>query len=875
MEAGVEDMVPSGSPPNAFSNSDAQPPDFFISRAGADAAFAAMIGRILEDAGHRVILEQWDFANHNFIGQMHVGLESGARVIALLSPEYLKSDHCLAEAFNAIGHDPLNKRGRLIVMRVAECAPAGMFTALAYWDLFPIRDNATAVRDLTLAAIRREPPRDAAILVYWREARTVLHHAIDCVPKFIGRREDLAAIDRALWANCGAVAANAVVVTQAAVYGLGGIGKSVLAIQYAWENRERYAGVWLVSAQTVQGVIDSLIALGSRFIPGLTEVQDRAEAARAALTFIENGGFEKPWLLIYDNVEQPERLKGLTPRLGAQTLITTLWPTWAGRATVVWLDVFAAEEAVQFLLAVTNRADAAGAIRLAEALGRLPLALDHAAAFCAETGDSFDDYGKRLAQWIKEVPESADYPASVFATFSLAIERAATKCPEAEKLMAVFAYMAANDIPRNIVSEEVLDAMILRKAVAVLGKVSLLTVAESEGGPLVSMHGLVQVVMRERLEASGKAGDSAALAVRLVADAFPNDPVPPQDIRSWPVCERLYPHAITVLDAAPETGDTAEKTTLLLNQVALYLNARANYAGAEPLIRRALDIDEQSYGPGHPRIAIYLNNLAQLLKDTNRLGEAEPLMCRALTIAEQSYGPRHPTVAIALASLATLLQATNRLGEAEPLMCRALAINVQNYGPEHPTVARDLNNLAQLLKDTNRLGEAEPLMHWVLDIAEQSYGPKHPTVAIALNSLATLLQATNRLGEAEPLMRRALDIDVQSYGPPGHPTVARHLNNLAQLLQATNRLGEAEPLMRRALYIDVQSYGPEHTSVARDLNNLAQLLKDTNRLAEAEPLMRRALAIVEASLPDPHPWVQGFRANLAALLSQTGSASAR
>ena len=117
--------------------------DFFISRAGADADFAATVGGILENAGYRVYLQQWDFANRNFMEGMQAALESGARVIALLSPAYFKSDHCMAEALNTIGHDPLNKKRRLIVMRIAECAPGGLFTALAYWDLVPVRNNAS------------------------------------------------------------------------------------------------------------------------------------------------------------------------------------------------------------------------------------------------------------------------------------------------------------------------------------------------------------------------------------------------------------------------------------------------------------------------------------------------------------------------------------------------------------------------------------------------------------------------------------------------------------------------------------------------------------------------------------------------------------
>jgi tetratricopeptide (TPR) repeat protein len=159
-------------------------------------------------------------------------------------------------------------------------------------------------------------------------------------------------------------------------------------------------------------------------------------------------------------------------------------------------------------------------------------------------------------------------------------------------------------------------------------------------------------------------------------------------------------------------------------------------------MRRALAIDEQSYGPDHPNVARDLNNLAQLLQATNRLSEAEPLMRRALAIDEQSYGPDHPNVAIDLNNLALLLKATNRLSEAEPLMRRALAIDEQSYGADHPMVAIRLNNLAQLLKATNRLSEAEPLSWRHVDIFisfGKATGHEHPHMQAALQNYIGIL----------------------------------------------------------------------------------------------------------------------------------------
>jgi tetratricopeptide (TPR) repeat protein len=222
-----------------------------------------------------------------------------------------------------------------------------------------------------------------------------------------------------------------------------------------------------------------------------------------------------------------------------------------------------------------------------------------------------------------------------------------------------------------------------------------------------------------------------------------------------------------------------------------------------------------------------ISDYARYLYDTNRLAEAEPLMRRALEIDEASFGASHPNVAGGLNNLAQLLKATNHIAEAEPLMRRALEIDEVRFGSSHPSVARDLNNLAMLLNRTNRLAEAELLMRRALEIDEASFGSSHPNVARDLNNLAHVLKATNRLAEAEPFMCRALEIDEAHFGS-SHPSVARDLNNLASLLLETNRLTDAEPLLVRAVEIVEQSLGADHphTQTAKtNLEILRQVLK--------------------------------------------------
>ena len=221
-------------------------------------------------------------------------------------------------------------------------------------------------------------------------------------------------------------------------------------------------------------------------------------------------------------------------------------------------------------------------------------------------------------------------------------------------------------------------------------------------------------------------------------------------------------------------------------------------------MRRALEIDEKSFGPDHPNVATRLTALALLLQTTNRPAEAEPLMRRALDIDEKSYGPEHTNVATRLTGLAILLEAENRFAEAEPLLRRALAIFEKAYGPDHPNVAISLTGLAQALQSTNRFAEAEPLLRRSLAIYEKSYGPDSLFAGVTLNNLAQLLQTTSRLDEAEPLMNGVIGVMEKTLGPD-HPLFATSLNNLAALKEeqgdwtaAAALYARAKPIMTRA-----------------------------------------------------------------------------
>jgi len=680
--------------------------------------------------------------------------------------------------------------------------------------------------------------------------------------------------------------AQATAITQA-IHGLGGIGKTRLAVEYAWRAGDRYDAALFVVADSPQILRSELASLARPGLLALPEFETGAEAKiiDAVLVWLRE---HSRWLLILDNIDTEEAARAvreILPQLGnGHVLLTSRRREWPPAVRKQPIGKLTREEATQFLLQRTQgertpaEDDAEQAGRLAEILDGLPLALEQAAAFIDHHQTTFARY---LEDWERErekVLEWHDatvmeYPASVAVTWQKTFKQLS---PKAAALLRLAAFLAPEPIPEAMFEggealvEEATEALqketrrpavelTVREAFAELAGYSMVT----RSGGNFTIHRVVQEVLRARIREDHHR-EWIERSLRLVNDY---SPLGPDDVRTWPVWDLLRPHAARIVEEADVIG-IPDPTGRLLSQLALLLLEKSLYAQAEPLMWRALQIDELYFGPKHPSIATDLNNLALLLKATNRLSEAEPLMRRALQIDEASFGTQHHKVAIHLNNLASLLKATNRLSEAEPLMRRALQIDEASLGAQHPNIAIRLNNLAWLLQETNRLSEAEPLTRRALQIDEDSFGAQHPRVAIDLNTLASLLQATNRMSEAEPLMRRALQIDEYSFGAQ-HPKVAIRLGNLASLLQATHRLSEAEPLIRRALQIDEVSFGPQHPKVAIDLNNLATLLCDTDRMSEAEPLMQRALQIDEASFGPQHPKVARDLNNLAQMLKAT------
>jgi hypothetical protein len=422
----------------------------------------------------------------------------------------------------------------------------GLFAPHVYQDLVGIGDVEERRSRILAAAEGRsqalEPPPRPFIGVPPR------------IASFTGRADELDHLDAILMHDKPAAVTQASV-GRAAVQGMGGVGKTSLAIEYAHRYRSLYAGACWCPAETRTGLLSALASLAVTLGAVTVEEADVEKATKAALRRLSEQ--RATWLLVYDNVAEPDHLRGLLPPAGARVLITSRFSDWTELADVVALDVLPLEEAVALLQSRTDRSDAAGAETLAEALGRLPLALEHAAAYCKRTQMRFADYATKASGLISAAPRGAGYPRSVAATFDLAITEAVAQCPAAEPLMAYLAQCAPERIPMTLFKWAVEDEAKRNEALGSLAEVSLLKNDPFEDGTsAVIVHRLVQAVARARSEANDTARAAVVGLLIGLGDTF--ETVGSYNPQSWPVIAQLIPHVLACREH--QSGGVARST---------------------------------------------------------------------------------------------------------------------------------------------------------------------------------------------------------------------------------------------------------------------------------------------------------------------------
>ena len=627
---------------------------------------------------------------------------------------------------------------------------------------------------------------------------------------FTGRELELAALDRAFMVDDSGVVVHAVV-------GLGGVGKSQLAARYLQRHLDDHdIAAWI---RAEDGGIADLAALAARL--GLVG-DELAPSDHATLAVDWLGRCERSWMLVLDDVRAPAQLPAMLPHGRGQVLVTSRDRALNEFGGVLQVGVFDEETATAYLVDRSGRmGDDQDAHRLAVALGCLPLALSHAAAFC-DSGTSFADYRDLLAglpagELFDSHPEQS-YAHTVASTWRVSIEAASELAPLARDVLDMAAFLGPEDIPRHIFATLVADGSALSRkrlgaAFNALTRYSLATVDDR----VVGVHRLLQRSIRDDTKTSSPRG--AAFALDALCAAFPEDVALPSD---WPTCEQLVPHVHALVEADAIDATRAPRLLQLYNRLCHYLN-RAEPGIASPTVAaHAAGLAAQMLGPDHVETLTARNHLAFAYLATGRqqaaLGPYEAL----LRDCDRVLGRDHELTLITRNDLASAYRDAGRSHAAIRILEALLEDRTRILGADAPSTLKTCNNLARAYHASGRARDAIAIYEPLVLERERVLGADHPDVLRTRENLASSYLEVGRVAEAiaiyEPLL-----LDCARVLGADHPDALSSRASLALAYDADERSLEATAILKRLIEDYQRILGPAHPKIVDVAEHLARI----------------------------------------------------
>ncbi|MBW4446067.1 MAG: tetratricopeptide repeat protein [Spirirestis rafaelensis WJT71-NPBG6] len=685
--------------------------------------------------------------------------------------------------------------------------------------------------------------------------------------KFVGREKELELLHQLLQENDS--------VAIAAVVGMGGVGKTELALQYALLQREFYSG-GICWCGVKSGDVGLQVVQFARIHFELNPLTDLDLVAQ--VKYCWQRWREGNVLLVLDDVTIYKEIQPYLPPSSTRFKVLMTTRKHFGQIQKLSLDVLQPQAALELLrkLVGEERVDVEtrNFASLAERLGHLPLGLELVGRYLARKEDlSVTEMLQRLEKKklkersLSQPEENMTAQRGVEAAFELSWDELNDTDKQLACLLSLF---AAAPIPWELVESCLPDVDAEELEESRDDQLLNLHLLQRKAKGIYQLHPLLREFFQAKLEAppfeenSGDVKQAFAKVIIAVAKDIPDNPTLKQ-----------------ITDVSPAIPHLAEVTNNLIQHVsdedliwafggnAQFYKGQGLYDKAEPWLKQCLEVTKKRLGEEHPDVATSLNNLALVYRHQGHYSKAELLYRKALELMRHLLGEEHPDVAASLNNLALLYKSQGRYTEAQPLYQQALELMRRLLGEEDPHVALSLNNLALLYSDQGRYSEAEELLLQALELRRHLLGEEHPDVALSLNNLAALYNSQGRYSEAEPLLLQALELRRRLLGEE-HPDVAQSLNNLAELYRDQGRYSEAQPLHLQALQLMRRLLGEEHPHVATSLNNLAGLYSDQGRYSEAEPLHLQALQLRRRLLGEEHPDVANSLNSLAVLYRYQG-----
>ncbi|WP_194896034.1 FxSxx-COOH system tetratricopeptide repeat protein [Catenulispora pinisilvae] len=738
---------------------------------------------------------------------------------------------------------------------------------------------------------------------------------------FTGRDEVLEHVrDRLL---CGSVAGSA---PPHALHGLGGVGKTQVALEYAHRFKGDYDLVWWLSADQPELIPAELARLARPMgLCGLRADSGIAETAAAVLEALRRGDPVRRWLLIYDNADEPGAVRPFLPESRhGHVLITSRNPAWAQEAAPVEVEVFTRAESVEHLRRRVPGLAVEDADALSVALGDLPLAVEQAAAWLTETGTPVGEYLAELdrqASAVLALNQPGDYPVPVATTWTISFEALRDRSPAAVRLLQLCSFLAPEPVSMALLrsdqmiqalipyDEALRDRMMIGRVVREVGRFALARVDAASN--TLQVHRLVQSVIRARM--SEEEQEQACHEVhRVLVGARPRAG-DTDDPENWPRYDQIWAHlgpSRARMCAEGETlqllidrvrylwkrGELAAALAFAEELAAVWISrgrppdkdpdllslrfhtanvlwSMGRFEDARQINAEVLRAQSAALGDGHRHTLMTAGGLAAALRGLGRFDEALAQDEQTYARFAENFGMDFPQALSSANNLAISYRLVGNFHRAAEIDREVFARRREVLGTEHPYTLSSAGSLARDMIDAGRFVEAVKLLYATLETYREVLGDDFVETLRTAKSLAVALRKCGRLSEAQALTEETYERYLQRFGPQHPDTRACALNRAADLA-AQDCDEEAIPILADCLAMYEQELGEQHPYTLVAVNNLAVYERAMGNVARARTHAERTLSGFDSALGASHPFTLAAAANLANCLADSGELAA-
>ena len=804
--------------------------DFYISYASADTQWAEWIADTLEECGYSIFVIHWDVkAGDNWSSQIENSLKDSEGCVCILSPRFMNSKFATDE-LNAV----LASGKRLILIRVEEFHVSDSLKSIAYIDL--VGKNEEEAKEALLSTlgnckrqhqISKFPSRNSTS----RKTAFPKQLCINNLPLrnnyFTGYNEQLNFIANAFKNN------DRTVIRQS-ISGLGGIGKTQLAIEYAYRYALNYqTAVWFVNAESSSSIYHDFIVFAHKLSIKLPQDIGEEELSEIIRNWMQKSS---NWLIIFDNLEIEANIAKYIPTnpINGHILVTTR-NTQIASSPSIDLSVFTHDEAIDFLkLRLANSSfNYTEACVLAKRLGYLPLALEQAAAYIPITQISIHEYLELIDSYgLKMLDSKYTKPINYTNTISTTIQNSIMHLSDgAQQLLNLIAYMAPDDIPIQLFiesKEKLPEPLRINNQSEIIQLLAELRKSSLISGDVdnISIHRLTQEAIRQSHKGNTKCLDCCFAAILYV---FPND-FSTSQARIW--FARLVIHAEAVLGYMnyyyPEDTTKQKSISGLYSQIGNGYNDIAHYSQALESYNKVCFICEKILGTEHPDTATSYNDIAVVYNNMGDYQRALEWYRKALAIREMLLGAEHPDTAATYNNIAMIYYSMGDYQRALEWYRKALAIREMLLGVEHPDTATTYNNIAAVY---DNMGDYSRALEWgmkALAISEKVLGKDHPSTAATYTNIAAVYNGQGEYLKALLWYQKALAIYEKVLGKD-HPTIAAIYNNIAEVYYKVDEYDKSLAYYANALQIYFNALGESHPSVQMVFENVRKIYTSVNR----------------------------------------------